>query len=106
MKIEEENIYYFIPNPSQELPLSMLIKEGGIFGSNQMGKTKYICVKAVMLCAGIHPLQRTGLFPKPPIHGRITASDREHGIEDIIEPILSELAVKAMYQEQEKNNLR
>jgi phage terminase large subunit-like protein len=59
-----------------------------IIGGNRSSKTTTNIVDMALELVGDHPLQKTGLIPKPPVHWRAVCVDFVNGIEKIIKPML------------------
>lgn len=85
----EEKIYYFTPN-SQNQYNYLIGNELTKFylTGNRHGKTTAMVVDKILKALGEHPLQKAGLFPKPPLQIRIVCTDFSSGIEKVVEPIL------------------
>ena len=71
-------------------------------GGNRSGKTLWGIMTVLYECLGIHPMQKKGLRPMPPLYWRIVTTGFTNGIEKVIRPTIDSLLHSSDYKYDEK----
>jgi len=74
-KLKDDFIYYWKPNPVQIKFVTMMCYGRILRGGNRLGKTEVLFYDYILRCLGIHPAQKLGLYPKPPLSLRVVVPD-------------------------------
>ena len=85
-KSKKERLSFFVPHEKQRQFIVSPARTKAFIGGNRSGKTTAGAIDVIMECTGTHPLQTSGIRPKPPVFWRVVCVDFINGIEKIILP--------------------
>lgn len=72
------------------------------FGGNRSGKTLWGLMIVLYECLGIHPCQKDGIRPQPPLYWRVVTTGFTNGIEKVVRPTIESLLPRNSYTYHEK----